>query len=100
MRRIKEYVDRINEELEDAKEYAESYIEWKSRTDGNNFAIKYKEMAMDELKHANYIHDIALEEIDRLETVYTPTEEMLEMWKKSHAKYVEKTAWIKTMLNM
>ena len=99
MKVIMDLVKQIDEELEGAKEYAESYIEWKSRGENDTYK-RYKEMANDELKHSNYIHDIALSEIDRLENVFMPTEEMREIWKSSHAKYVEKTAWIRTMLNM
>ncbi len=92
-------VNKIDEELEGAKEYAESYLEWKSRGENDTYK-RYKEMANDELKHSNYIHDIALSKIDRLEDVFVAPEEMREVWKSSHAKYVEKSAWIKTMLNM
>lgn len=57
-------------------------------------------MADDELKHARYIHDMAVAEIEQLEKVYTPPESMREMWEKSHREYVEKAAWIKQMLTM
>lgn len=99
MKAIMNLVERINEELEDAKNYAESYIDCKSR-ENDGHANKYKEMSNDELKHANYIHEIAINEIDRLEKVFVPTEEMREVWRKSHALYVEKTAWIRQMLSM
>lgn len=99
MRKIKAYVDKIDEELCGAKDYAECYVEMKAK--GNmNVANKYKEMANDELKHAIYIHDIAVAEIEELNKVYTPTEEMQEKWDKSHKHYVEKTAWIKQMLTL
>lgn len=99
MTKIKHYVDQIDDELCGAKEYAEKYVE--SKAAGNsNYATKYKEMAMDELKHANYVHDIATADIDQLSRVFKPTLEMQETWDKSHINYVEKAAWIKQMLAM
>ena len=65
MRTIKKYVHRIEEELEDAKEYAEDYVEQKVK--GNMaMANRYKEMSNDELKHAGYIHEFAVKEIDEI----------------------------------
>lgn len=99
MTKIKELVDNIDDELNDAKEYAEEYLSFKAK--GNtNWANRYKEMSADELKHAGYIHDRTVEEIEELRRVYTPPEEMLEKWNSSHRKYIEKTAWIKQMLAM
>lgn len=92
-------IDCIEDELESAKEYAECYVEMKAK--GNSqWASKYKEMANDELKHAMYIHDRALMEIEEISKVYTPPVEMAEKWEHEHKEYVEKTAWIKQMLAM
>lgn len=99
MKKIQNYVDRIDEELNDAKEYAEKYVECKAENK-DSVSRKYKEMAEDELKHAGYIHEIAVEEIQKLRERFTPTQHMLDEWEKSHKEYVEKTAWIKQMLNM
>ena len=57
-------------------------------------------MANDELKHATYIHDKAIEDINEINKVFKPTVDMQKKWDESHAKYVEKTAWIKQMLMM
>ena len=57
-------------------------------------------MANDELKHANYIHERAVTEIEELREVYTPPRKMLDKWEKDHNKYIEKAAWIKQMLAM
>lgn len=99
MRSIKKFVDAIDEELESAKEYAEKYVEHKAKNDMQT-ATRYKEMANDELKHANYIHEWAVKEIQDLSKVYTAPVEMQEVWEKSHKVYVETVAWIKQMLNM
>ena len=99
MRKIQVLVNQIDEEICSAKDYAETALEYKAK--GNqNWYTRYKEMANDELKHAMYIHDRAVSEIDELSKVYTPPTEMQEKWDKSHKEYVEKVAWIKQMLSM
>ena len=99
MRSIKAYVEHIDEELEGAKDYAEKYVEAKAK--GNmSMANKYKEMASDELRHAGYVHEFAVAEIDALSRVYTPPVEMQKKWEESHKEYVEKAAWIRQMLSM
>lgn len=99
MRKIKEYVEEIDEELEGAQDYAEKYVEEKVK--GNMpKASKYKEMAMDELKHSSYIHEWAVKEIEEISKVYTAPAEMMEKWQKTHKEYVGKVAWIKQMLEM
>jgi len=99
MKKIQRLVDRIDEEICGAKDYAESYLEYKAIGNSSTAAI-YKKMASDELTHATYIHDIATQEIESLRTVYKPPVEMQEKWDKSHKHYVEKVAWIQQMLAM
>lgn len=99
MTKIKKLAEHIEEELCGAKEYAEKYVECKAKGD-MQWANRYKEMAQDELKHAGYIHDRAIQEIEELNKVFKPTQKMQEKWDKSHAEFVEKTAWIKQMLTL
>ena len=99
MKIIKQYIDRIDAELEDAKYYAEKAVESKVKNDSSS-ATKYKDMANDELKHAMYEHEWAVKEIGELSKIYTPPVEMQEKWDKEHREYVEKVAWIKKMLEM
>lgn len=99
MKTIKYFVEGIEDEINGAKEYAEKYIEAKANGDMNT-ANRYKEMAHDELKHAATEHEFAVREIEKLNTVYTPPEGMLEKWQKAHKEYVEKAAWIRMMLDM
>ena len=99
MRKIKEMVDQINDEICDAKDYAEKYLDRKANND-TFLANRYREMAMDELKHADYLHENAVAEIEKLSQVFVTPVEMEEEWEKSHKAYVEKAAWVKTMLNM
>lgn len=99
MRIIQNYVDKIDDELEGAKDYAEKYVEYRVKGDGTT-ANRYKEMANDELKHAMYEHEWAVKEVGELSKIYTPPAHMQEIWDKSHKEYVEKVAWIKQMLTM
>ncbi len=57
-------------------------------------------MAVDELKHASYVHEWAVKEIDDISKVYTAPAEMMEKWQRAHKEYVDKAAWIKQMLAM
>lgn len=99
MRAIKKYVEAIDEEIEGAKDYAEKYVECKAKGDMSK-ANRYKEMASDEIKHAMYIHEWAIAEIEEIKKVFVPPVDMLEKWEKAHKEYVEKVAWVKQMLSL
>jgi hypothetical protein len=99
MKSIKKYVESIEDEIEGAECYAEKYVEAKAKGDMGK-ANRYKEMANDEIKHAMYQHEWAVNEIEELKKVYTPPVDMEEKWEKAHKEYVEKIAWIKQMLSM
>lgn len=99
MKKIKKFVDAISEELEDAKEYAESYVEAKAKGEVG-IATRYKEMAGDELKHAMFLHEMVVAEIKEISKIFTPPTAMQEKWDMAHKEYVEKAAWIKQMLTM
>lgn len=97
MKKIKEYVEAIREEVDGAKDYAEKAVECKVK--GNAMkASRYREMAEDELKHAMYLHEWAVAEIEAISKVYTAPVDMMEKWEREHKKYVEDVAWIKQML--
>ena len=98
MKVISEMVKHIDEELEGAKEYAESYLMCKA--EGKSRASTFKQMAQDELNHSINLHSFAVEDIQKLKEAYQPPTEMQEMWDKSHKQYIEKVAWIKQMLAM
>jgi hypothetical protein len=97
LRSIKKFVEAIEEEVESAKCYAEKYVEAKARGDIGK-ANRYKEMAGDEIKHAMYIHEWAVADIEMLSKIYTPPVEMQDKWDRSHKEFVEKIAWVKQML--
>lgn len=97
MTHIKEYVDLIDEELEGAKTYAEKYALCKSRNESVRAKL-YWDMAQDELKHSNTLHDMAVADIEKLKEFFKPTVEMEEAWNLSHKKFMEKSAWVKMMI--
>ena len=97
MTKIKKMSDQIMDEVCGAKEYAEMYVESKAK--GNQtWANRYREMSLDELKHAQYIHEATVSEIEEIRRVVTPPQEMLDKWEKLHADYVDKAAWVRQML--
>lgn len=99
MTQIKNLVDLIQDEICSAKDYAESYVEYKIK-DNSTWAQRYKEMANDELKHATYLHEKAVMLIEDLSSKITPPQDMLDKWENSHKKFVEEIAWVKQMLLM
>lgn len=99
MTRIKLLVDTLKDELHSAKDYAEEYLTFKA-DDNMTWAKRYLEMANDELKHADYIHERVVAEIEELRETYTPPQNMLDKWNEDHKKYIEKAAWIRQMLAM
>lgn len=99
MRSIKKYVDGIDEEIDGAKDYAEKYVECKAKGDMAK-ANRFKEMAQDELKHATYIHEMAVAEIAEVSKVFKAPMAMEEAWEHAHKAYVERAAWVKQMLAM
>lgn len=100
MKKIKDYVEKINEEIDGAKEYIEKALGYKAKGDANRYT-KYKEMSIQELGHAMTVHQFASEDIVELKNVYPDfPEEMQDAWDKAHNEYVEKVAWIKQMQTM
>ena len=99
MTKIKRLADELKDELCSAKEYAEEYLTYKAKN-SEAWSKRYYEMANDELKHASYLHDRVVEEIDELRKVYTPPEDMMKKWDSDHREYIEKAAWIRQMLSM
>lgn len=100
MTKIKKYAEEIAEELDGAKKYIEKALEYKVMGDTTRYN-KYKEMSVMELSHASTLHEFAVQDIEKLKTVYPDVpEKMMEAWNKSHVNFVEKTAWIKQMQAM
>ena len=104
MVKIKKYVEDIADELDSAKHYIETALEYKAMGNtGNNPTryTRYKEMSIQELSHAQTLHEYAVQDIEQLKIVYPEIpQEMLDKWNKAHVEYVEKAAWIKQMQAM
>lgn len=98
MKLIQKLADHIEDELHGAKCYAEKYLEAKAFK--NQEAAQYREMAGDELRHAEILHNIAVAKVQTLGAVYTAPAEMQEKWDRLHREYTEKYAWVKQMLSM
>lgn len=100
MTKIKKYVEEITDELNGAKHYMETALEYKAMGNTERYT-KYKDMSLMESGHAQILHDFAVQDIEKLKTVYPDVpQEMLDKWNKSHIDYVEKSAWIKQMQSM
>lgn len=100
MTKIKRYVEGIDEELHDAKKYIELALAYKAAGDSTRYA-RYKEMSIQELAHANTLHEYAVQDIEKLRSVYPEIpQDMQDKWDHSHVKYVERAAWIRQMQAM
>lgn len=94
MKKIRDYIERINEELSDAKHYAEKYLLNKGWS--QSWSRMYSEMATDELRHAGYIRQIAAEHIKMLGWI---PDECRDAWDECEAHYPEKVAMVQLMLS-
>ena len=100
MTKIKKYAEGITEELEGAKDYIEKALEYKASGNADRYN-SYKEMSIQELGHATKLHQFAVQDIEKLKTVYPEIPNgMMERWEHAHKEYVEKAAWIKQMQAM
>ena len=100
MTKIKKYIQDIEEELESAKCYIETALEYKAAGNATRYA-RYKEMSLQEMQHCQTLHEYAVQDIEALRSVYPDIPvEMQDKWDRAHANYVEKSAWIKQMQSM
>ena len=100
MNKIKKYVEDIAEELDGAKHYMETALEYKAAGNADRYN-RYKEMSVQELGHAMSLHDFAVQDIEKLKSVYPDVpQSMQDKWDKAHVEFVEKAAWIKQMQAM
>lgn len=98
MKCIKEMVDHIYEELDDAKEYALEAIEIKdiNRSLGDTYII----LAKEEMGHMNRLHD----QVTGIITEYRnqkgePPEAMLKIYNWEHKKIMECAATVQVLIN-
>lgn len=97
MKMIEKMLHCLEEEIEGAETYAEKYIENKARGTMHK-AARYKEMALDELKHAEFLRDFDIADVDALKSVYTMTDEEEHAWEHGLKRSTEKMAMVKLML--
>ena len=99
MKIIHKMLHHLEEEVEGAKEYAEKYIENKAK---NNIprATKFKEMAMDELKHASTLHEFDMADVEEIKKVYEMSDEDSTAWEHGQKHLIEQMALVKHMLEM
>ena len=100
MTKIKKYVNDIKEELDGAKHYMETALEYKASGNSTRYN-RYKEMSIQELNHAMNLHEFAVQDIEQLKSVYPDIPvDMQDKWDHAHIEFVEKAAWIKQMQTM
>ena len=105
MTKIKKYVEDIADELDGAKHYIETALEYKAMGNSSPEYMDryngYKAMSQAEIEHANRLHQYAVQDIEKLKAVYPDIpKDMMDAWEKAHVDFVEKTAWIKQMQAM
>ena len=104
MNKIKKYVEGMTEELDGAKKYIETALEYKAMGNSPENTARYntyKEMSVQELNHCSNLHQFAVQDIEKLKAVYPDIpKDMMDKWEKAHKEYVEKAAWIKQMQSM
>lgn len=89
----------MKEELAGAKTYATCYQKYKDNDPGK--AKMYYEMAQDELKHASYMHDFAVDCINELaESNKALAEYFEDMWDETHNKFIQQSIEVKNILSM
>ena len=98
MKILDRIIDNISEEIEGAKDYAEKYIESKALGDMSRANV-YREMAQDELRHAEHIRDFAISDIDGMKKVYSFTQDEEEKWDHHLKHFVDCMGWVKRMLS-
>ena len=99
MKLLHEHIEHIEDELEGAKEYAEKYITCKAKGNVQSANI-YKEMAHDELKHAMFMYDLAVKDVEQVGAIYTLPVQDEEAWAMIKKKYAEHIAIIRQMLSI
>lgn len=98
MKKFKKMVDHIAEELDGACEYAEDYVG--EKTKGNTAkAQKFREMATQEMQHAQNWYDWTTRYGEELNSVMPLTAEDTDLWEHCKRDFADRTAIIKYMLD-
>lgn len=99
MKIIKLLVEDIQEELDSSEHYAKLATQYKD--EDRALADNYAKMAGVELEHVNALHDQAVRLIkDYRSAGNEPPTSMKAVWDYEHQRAIDKTAKVKTLLNM
>lgn len=99
MKEIKELVEHIEEEMEDAHKYARLAGLYKGKDDG--LSGLYMELAGQEMQHMDKLHSKAQEIIARFRKEKgEPPEAMMAIWEWEHGRMMDKAGKIRAMLDM
>lgn len=97
MKYIDEMIEKVEDEIEGAMEYAEEYIV--HRAAGNmTRASQYREMALQEHNHATILRDYAIQDVEDIKRVHQLSEEEDQHWHHCMRRITEKLAMVKTLL--
>ena len=89
MKMIKKLVEMIEEELEDARNYAKCAL--KHKEENISMANTFYELSLDEMRHADMLHGEAIKLIEAHRRDYgEPPAAMLAVWEWEHEKYIER----------
>lgn len=99
MKNIKELAGHIEDELEDAQEYALKAMECKDNAAASDTFIM---LAQDEMKHAAKLHELVVAEIKawKEKNGKAVPEKMIGRYEYMHDRYIEKAAAVKALIAM
>lgn len=99
MKKIKDIVADIHEELDGAEHYAKKALEY--REEDKPLADALNAMAMQELSHVDALHAQVVRIIkDYRATGEKPPEAMMAIWDWEHGKAIDHQARVKSMIDM
>jgi ferritin len=99
MKVIKRLSDKIEEEIKDAKSYAEMALEYK--TDYPELAKTLFIISSQEMEHMNLLHNSITEIIKKYrETKGDPPADMMAVYEYLHKRQIENALEVKTLQNM
>lgn len=99
MKDIEYFAERIREELEDAKQYAENALLWKDKRRETSKVLA--ELSREELEHAEALHHQALALINEAKASgATATPEMKAIWDWEHKHLIKCKEKVEHMFKM
>ena len=97
MKLLDHMMEHICDELDGAWEYTEKYLENKAK--GESRYARYRQMALDEINHAETLYSFTVEDIQSLKKVYTLTAEEDEKWDHTKKRFMERVSMLKHTLS-